>query len=91
MTVLVALREDTVGTNIDGFDVELEFFIEAGEQRCFGNVSYRDEVYRVTYSGSLTLLQGHGWLDPDRSEFHSLDVADVTINKITEWADANGY
>lgn len=84
------LREDTVSTTINGYTVELDFFVEGGEQRCFGVVNYTDADGN-DYSASITLLEHLGKLDSNRSGVLDHDVAPRDIIKIVEWADDNGY
>lgn len=91
------MRTDTVRGNIAGYDVELEFFVESGEQRCFCTVSYRREapanaiVRHFEYSGSLTLLEAYGYLDCDTSHDGPWSVPSKIVDRIRDWAEEKGY
>ena len=69
-------------TRINGFEVELEVEIDSDPStQCF--------VSKGRYSGSLSLLQGAGVLSA--SDDSELDVPESIVEKISAWAEKNGY
>lgn len=78
------LRSETHETRIDGFSVELELYVEDGEQRSTCTVS------KGNYASSLTKLMHTGTLDHEHTS-EELEVRDMTIARIEAWADAHGY
>lgn len=84
------MDRQTFKTEIDGYEVELE--IDSRQEpptQCFVGKPGRRGSW--THSASLAALQGEGYLAPcaDRGEDHI--VHGNTIDRISDWAEENGY
>ena len=81
-----------IETEIDGYKISLDPDMEGakpGEQRVTGCwIELRKNGN--SYLGSLALLQDLGHLECDKTA-DTVEVPEVVIDKIAEWADANGY
>lgn len=90
--MMPSFRNDSVKTEIDAYVVSLDFFVENDEQRCCGQVDYKDRPSGAEFSGSLALLDAFGHLDPDSAYvFEPHRVSQKTQDKIMTWALDNGY
>lgn len=89
-----ALRTDTICTRIHGYEIELELFVENGEQRSFCDISKRERGYE--YCGSLERLRCYGTLECYDHAIPcyikpEIEVSDYVIDEIGAWAERNGY
>ena len=75
----------TIKTEIDGFDVELVLHTEGHEPRteCW--------VWWNRYMASLACLEGEGCLYHVGDCTAPRKVHERTIERISKWAEANGY
>lgn len=77
------MRESTLSVQMHGCDIELELYVENGEQRSQCHVTHGE------YHGSLELLLNMGYLE-DANE-RTTQVKREHINRIYRWALDNGY
>jgi hypothetical protein len=77
------MSDDVIAkTVIDGFNVEL--LEQDGSRSC--HVSAGD----YKYSSSLALLEATGYIE-DIGSGEQMEIRERTIDKITRWAESNGY
>lgn len=85
---------DTVQGRLGEYIVELDFFSEHGERRCFGSVCI--QIDGREFTGSFERVYGMGTLeDMDWSPAYDHDIEielpDDDINQLVLWAQENGY
>lgn len=80
-------RERTIKTEIDGYEVELVIRDSGEEPRTECWVRSPSERYMA----SLACLQGEGVLYHVSDCTSSVKVNERTVERISEWAEENGY